>query len=60
MEFRESSAISSDSLDRFARVESNEQRFDGEGDSIFLFFFIERVKERREELDAWAAAIFEH
>lgn len=27
---------------------------------FFFFFFIETVKERREELDAWAAAIFEH
>lgn len=56
MEFRESGAISSDLLDRFARVESNER--------VILFFsfflFVERVKERREELDAWAAAIFEH
>lgn len=43
MEFRESSAISSDLPDRFARVTSNVST-----EGVILFFFFERVKERRE------------
>lgn len=60
MEFREfSSAISSDLPDRFARVTSNVST---EGVILFFFFFLLKESKNggKRELDAWAAAIFEH
>lgn len=59
MEFREPSAISSDLLDRFARVETS--NVSTERVILFFFFFLKESKNGgKRELEAWAAAIFEH